>query len=246
MHFLSERDLEAEAPARLFCFPHAGSGAAGFYRWKRLLAPRMAVCPVLLPGREARFAEAPATSLQAVVVPLLEELSQALDRPYALFGHSMGSLLAYECARGLPRTGPHAPAVLFASGRNAPNALPGHDRLHALGDAALTETLRERYGTHGAGLLDDPELRALFLPTVRADLQVVETYRHEAGHPLQCPVQAFAGSADASVSKNGLEAWAAVTTGAFGAQRLPGDHFFHFGEGQAALQAAITALLTEG
>ena len=242
MRWLSQRDLDAEAPLRLFAFPHAGSGAAGFYRWKRLLAPLIAVCPVLLPGRESRFAEPSMTSATDIIAALRSELP--LDKPYVLYGHSMGSLLASECARALPRTGLQAPRALLVSGRNAPEtSAVSHGMLHALSDSALTEALRIRYGTHGTELLDDPELRALFLPVVRADLQVAESYRPVPVEPLQCPVHAFAGRHDSSVTIQGLQAWASTTTAAFTAERLPGDHFFHFGEGQAALLDAIRGLI---
>ena len=182
------------------------------------------------------------TSATDIVAALLAELP--LDVPYALYGHSMGSLLAYECALALPRVGQQAPVSLFVSGRNAPSAQVRHDTLHTLEDAALIKALRARYGTHGAGVLDDVELRELFLPIVRADLQVVETYSAGSSEPVRCPVQAFAGIDDASVSVAGLEAWAATSSGVFIAQRLPGDHFFHFGEGQVALVHHIADSLT--
>ncbi len=256
MKWFSERDLAVNARVRLFCFPHAGSGAAGFYRWKRLLPPWIAVCPVLLPGREARFAEPAAVSAAEIVAAVAGELEGALPQlPFAVYGHSMGSLLAFEWARTLPREGPCAPVALFVSGRDDPGHTAGSSApegapLHTLDDAALVAALRRRYGDHGAGLLDDPELRAMFLPGVRADLGLVETYRAAAGEPLRCPLAAFAGSEDGHVSEAGLRGWAAVTSGGFTSGRLPGDHFFHFGAGQAewlrVLERTLAMLLAMG
>src|ERR1700734_2474342 len=105
MRFVSEKDL-AEPGVRLFCLPHAGSGAAGFYRWKRaglFEIAGIAVCPVMLPGREARLAEPAMLSVGEIVSGLLEELQGEMAQPYAIFGHSMSALIAFEWARALER-----------------------------------------------------------------------------------------------------------------------------------------------
>ena len=242
LSWLSERDLARQASVRLFCLPHAGSGAAGFYRWKRLLPASIAVCPVLLPGREARLAEPPLRSAAAIVAALQAEARPHLTQPYALFGHSMSALLALEWARTIQREDLPAPLCLFVSGRNAPQQIPGHHNLHRIDDLDLLRELEARYGG-ASGILDDPELRALYLPILRADLEVVETYAYDPGPPLHCPVRAFAGVDDRSVSTEGLAQWSSVTTRTFAAQRFPGDHFYHLGAGQFGLLHTVAQQL---
>jgi medium-chain acyl-[acyl-carrier-protein] hydrolase len=233
------------AQVRLFCLPHAGAGAAGYFRWRRLLPEWIEVCPVLLPGRETRIAEPPVTSVETVVVRLVEALAAGslFDRPFALFGHSMGALIAFELARGLKAADLPAPAELFVSGRCAPQMPFSHRDYHTLPDLALLEALRSRYGGVPESMFTDPELRALFLPALRADLTLVERHRWRDEPTLHCPIHAFAGRLDSSVSDAGLSRWGELTGGAFQAQRVEGDHFCHFGAGQSELLRRIEASL---
>jgi surfactin synthase thioesterase subunit len=235
--WLSQRDIRPEAAMRLFCLPHAGSGAAAFYRWKRAL-PAVDVCPVLLPGREMRLAEPSLEDADGLVDDLLEAVAPYLDVPFAIFGHSMGALLAYEWALRLQDAGLRQPLCLFVSGRDAAHRPFGHRELHLLGDVEFVAELQRRYGGSSA-VLEDAELREVFLPILRADIRLVEGYRHEAEVLLTCPVMAFAGRDDRSVAEAGLTAWSELTRGSFAEQRFDGDHFYHSGVGQEALLRAI-------
>jgi medium-chain acyl-[acyl-carrier-protein] hydrolase len=235
-NWLSQRDIRPGARMRLFCLPHAGSGAAVFYRWKRELTG-IDVCPVLLPGREMRLAERSQENALALVEALAEAAKPYLDVPYAIFGHSMGSLLAYEWALR------SSPAYLFVSGRDAAHLPFGHRDLHTLSDAQFVAELRRRYGGMPGAFLEEPELREVFLPILRADLRLVETYRHGAETMLECPVMAFAGRDDVSVSDEGLSGWGDLTRGKFAAKRIEGDHFYHLATGQKELLRVIREAL---
>ena len=238
MRFVSERDL-AEPGVRLLCLPHAGSGAAGFYRWKRAAPKGIAVCPVMLPGREARLAEPAMLSVGEIVSALMAELRGEMARPYAIFGHSMSALIAFEWARALEHEGMREPEVLFVSGREAAQRELGHRELHRMEDEAMLRALEAKYGGDANEVLMDAEMREVFLPIVRADLTVVETYRFVAGEKLKCDVRAFAGIEDKSVTEEGLAAWGEVTSGSFRAQRFAGDHFYHLGAAQGELLETI-------
>ena len=237
--WLSERDIRPGAKLRLFCLPHAGSGAAGFYRWKRLLPEGVDVCPVLLPGREMRMAEASIESAVRLVDELMIASAAYLDVPFAIFGHSMGALLAYEWVVRIQAAGLRGPVCLFVSGRDALHMPFGHRELHRLDDEAFVTELRRRYGGRPDDFMADAELREVFLPILRADLTLVETYRHGTEVLLECPVQAFAGQDDHSVSDAGLTAWGELTRGDFSARRFAGDHFYHLGTGAAELLQVI-------
>jgi medium-chain acyl-[acyl-carrier-protein] hydrolase len=227
--WLAERDIRPEARIRLFCLPHAGSGAAAFYRWKREL-PAIDVCPVLLPGREARLRELSMSDLRSLVGELLESTKAYLDVPYAIFGHSMGALIGYEWAVHLALEGLAPPVHLFLSGREAAHLPLAYEPLHGLSDEAFVAELSRRYGGSPGDLLADAELRELFLPILRSDLRLVESYRHGPETMLHCPIMAFAGDTDTTVSEAGLNAWGELTTGKFTAQRFPGDHFYPGGD----------------
>jgi medium-chain acyl-[acyl-carrier-protein] hydrolase len=239
MTWLSQRDLAEPANVRLFCLPHAGSGAAGFYRWKRLLPPTIAVCPVMLPGREARISRPSLTSVTAIVDALHAEARPHLARPYAIFGHSMSALIAFEWARRIQQENLPQPLCLFVSGRNAPTETPGHRDLHRLADEDMVRELGRRYGGDADLILNEPDLREVFLPIIRADLTVVETYNFIEGPPLECPVRALAGVDDHSVSPQGLTNWSRISSPNFAERRLTGDHFYHLGASQSELLAFL-------
>jgi medium-chain acyl-[acyl-carrier-protein] hydrolase len=212
---------------RLFCAPHAGSGSAQFWPWAQLLPADVEVCPFQLPGREGRFREPAATALTQLADALAGALDGWLTVPFALFGRSMGALICFEVARRIRRDGGPTPSYLFASGRPAPHVATQDPPMHALPDAALIEAVRHRYGELPDALSRDPELLAHFLPIIRADLALVETYDYRPELPLECPVAAFGGRDDSHVSREALAGWRAHTTADFTLTIVPGDHFFH-------------------
>ena len=232
--WVAERDIRAGARMRLFCLPHAGSGAAAFYRWKRELQS-IDVCPVLLPGREGRLRESSVADAIALVDDLMASTRPLLDVPYAIFGHSMGSILGYIWAVRIAEAKMREPECLLVSGREGAHLPLGRPDLHGLDDEEFVRELSGRYGGTSGDLMADAELREVFLPILRADLKLVETYRHGPEAMLHCPVMAFAGATDFTVTESGLNAWGELTTGEFAAMRFPGDHFYTMAEGQRAL-----------
>lgn len=211
---------------RLFCLPYAG-GAASIYRdWPSLAPPGVGVCAIQLPARERRLREAPLASMSAVLEGLTPALRPWLDLPFALFGHSIGALIAFELTRRLRRDKGPQPDWLFVSACTAPQlARPSHQPLHDLPRDELVAELRRLQGTPEA-VLDHPELLDLLLPALRADFAVWETYRYTDEPPLACPLTAVGGRDDPEVSEEGVRAWAQQTTGPFDAHLFPGDHFF--------------------
>jgi surfactin synthase thioesterase subunit len=229
---------DPSAGVRLVCFPHAGGGASLFARWKSLLPPEVQVHPARLPGRETRLREPLVERTELLVAEVMAAVAGFADRPLALFGYSMGALLAFEVARALDRSGT-PPAALFVAALRAPQTETARPRIAHLPEAEFLTALQLRYGGMPAEILREPELLRLFVPILRADLAVVENYRYEPGPPLPCPVRCFAGTLDTSVTRPELEAWAEQTRGGFAFQQVPGDHFFI--KGQAPLLAAAVA-----
>jgi medium-chain acyl-[acyl-carrier-protein] hydrolase len=226
---------------RLLCFHHAGGGAASYRPWLDAMPEGVELCAVQLPGRESRLREAPFTRLGELVPVLTDALRPALDRPVALFGHSLGALVAFEVARELARRGQPLPAHLFLSGRKAPG-LPPHERVSHLPTAELVAQVRRRWDGIPAAVLAEPELLALLLPTLRADLELVETHVHVPGPPLDCPISCFGGTTDPSASAADLAGWRAHTTKAFSVRMLPGSHFFVQAERPRVLAAVAEDL----
>lgn len=214
------------AQLRLFCFPHAGAGASAYRTWPASLEKAgVDVCAVQLPGRENRFGEKPFHEAGPLVEALVEGVAAELDRPFVLFGHSMGALVAFEFARALRVLGGPQPLHLFVSGRIAPQLADPRPKLCDLPDAELCSRLAELGGIPGA-VLADPALMAFQLPLLRADLAVNENYTHVPGPPLAVPITAFGGERDSKVTEAEVRAWAVQTDDRFTARMLAGGHFF--------------------
>jgi medium-chain acyl-[acyl-carrier-protein] hydrolase len=215
------------ARMRLFCFPYAGGGASVFRTWAADLPTDVEVCPVQLPGREDRIREQPFTDASALVQALIPSLRPMLDRPFALFGHSMGALIAYELARQLTRQQMAMPTHLFVSGRRAPTLPEPDESLHALPtDDLFLSALQSRYNNIPAIVLQDAELREIFAPLLRADMTLVERYPIGAATPLPCPIIAFGGISDGRATRADLLAWQGLTQGSFDIHLMPGGHFY--------------------
>jgi medium-chain acyl-[acyl-carrier-protein] hydrolase len=215
----------AQAGTRLFCFPPAGGGAATYRRWAGLFSSTIEPCLVQLPGRETRFLEPPIDRLPPLVDALVQGLGPYFVRPFAFFGHSMGALVSFELARQLRRIGGGMPVHLFLSGKRAPQMPLREPPIHALPETAFCEALRRLNGTPRV-VLDNQELMALLLPTLRADFAVHETYRFGPEEPLDIPISVFGGHEDPLAKAGELGAWRDHTRTSFHLHMFPGDHFF--------------------
>jgi medium-chain acyl-[acyl-carrier-protein] hydrolase len=231
------------AHVTLFCLPFAGGGAGVFREWAGLLPKGVEVLPVHLPGREARFNEAAIDDVDALVEQLLEGLLPHVDGPFALFGHSMGGLIAFELADRLRRRG-LAPAWFFPSGVQAPHLPRQVEARHPLPDDEFLASVQRLNGIPRE-LLANPEVVQLMLPTLRRDFRLVETYRYRPRPPLACPVVAFGGQDDPEVPPTKLEAWREQAAGPFEAHLIGGDHFF-INTSRAELLRLIGERLTGG
>jgi surfactin synthase thioesterase subunit len=216
----------ATARARLFCFPYAGAGTSAFGGWSAALRPDIEVCLVQLPGREDRFREPPFTRIGPLMAPLVDAITPHLDRPFAFLGHSMGGLIAFELTRALRGMGHVLPFRLCVSARRAPQLPARMPPLRDLTDGSFVEQIRVRYGGIPREVLESPELLALLLPMLRADMELCETYDYQAQPPLACAISVFYGRDDRIVPREEVARWCEQTAAACTVREIPGDHFF--------------------
>jgi pyochelin biosynthesis protein PchC len=210
---------------RLVCFPHAG-GIAGYFRpLAEALHGLMEVAAVQYPGRHDRHREPFARSVAELVDGILPEVMARTDTgSLGLFGHSLGSLVAFETARRMRAEGA-PPAVLFVSSSRAPHLYAPTAGMPELTDDALLDELIGLGGT-SPEVLREPALLRLILPAVRADFGILAQYRHLPSQPLGCPIIALAGRCDARVSIGEAGEWVAHTADRFDLRVLPGGHFY--------------------
>lgn len=229
---------------RLFCFPFGGGGASVFHQWPDAVGDQIEVRALQLPGRETRYAE----SFEADVDYLIKNIVQALgtyqDKPYAMFGYSLGSLLAFETCRELRKQGLKMPDRLFLAALAPPQIPPVQPPIASLGDEEFVEKI-EYYYQPGGEAWDDLELREFLLPVLKSDFALYESYVYRDEAPLNCPIDIFAGDSDRSIPLESMQYWAEHTSSEVKHHVFNGGHFF-IDCALAEIQAVISSALNPG
>ncbi|MFI6321744.1 thioesterase domain-containing protein [Nonomuraea sp. NPDC050556] len=220
-HWFSTPHPRPGAQALLFCLPYAGAGASAFRGWSAAAGPALEVLAVMLPGREARIGDRTPVDAGALATAIAERA----DRPYAIYGHSMGGRLGFEVVRELRRRGAPLPAHLYVGGCRPPDLVDPLEGLSQVSDEELLGRLDE-LGGMSAEVMGEPELLELLVPVFRADFGWLDAHRYTPEEPLPVPITAFAGTDDRAVPVEAMRHWATHTSGAFDLHVEPGGHFF--------------------
>jgi surfactin synthase thioesterase subunit len=220
----------------LVCLPFAGSGAGIYRAWADLAVPGVTVLPVQLPGREELFLDEPLTDAVAAAAQLAPRIADLTEgQQFALFGHSLGAVLCYEIALELDRLGNQGLEHLYVSGSPGPSN--GREaRATGLDDAEFLERVQEFAGYRHAAF-DDPDLRELLLPVLRADVAMHENYKPSSSEPLRVPVTSLRGADDVLVTREHAQQWRDVTRGDFRYLELSGGHMYLIDSPEALLRA---------
>lgn len=224
--------LVGDATQRLFCIPYAGGSAAVFRDWLARLPAAVDVRPLHPPGRGRRFRDALLYRIGEIADEVTDAIAPLLDRPYTLFGHSMGGSVAFEVARRVRARNLPEPRCLIVSGRAAPHLPMKRRPIHDLPDDQFLGEVVRMNGTPPE-LLRYPDVVDLILPVLRADFEAVEMYRTEPIHrpPLGCRIVSLGGS-DEQGSEEAVSSWRHYSTGSFRGEIVPGDHFFLHGRAE--------------
>lgn len=247
--WLAYRTPQKNVQMRLFCFPYGGGGASIYREWQAACPEGLEICPIQLPGRENRMDEKPFDELTSMMDALREALSPLLDKPFALLGHSFGSLLAFEFARHLRSHGLAMPKHLYVSAYPAVDQ-PSKSLIHlldelkaigidlfqmdeagiqALDDQRLT-ILTDVFKTHGIVDYSDERINKsiiqVLLPIFISDMKVVQSYQYEEQAPLNLPATVFLGEEDTWVKPEELSGWPAHFVQHCAFQRFNSGHLF--------------------
>ena len=210
--------------------------------WSRQIHPDIQVVPAVLPGREFRLREPAYTRLEPLLEALTIEIFPYLDRPFALFGHSMGAIISFELARRLRSERSVEPDHLFLSGRRAPQLPEKDPEIHDLPEAEFLAEVERLDGTPKE-VLEHAELMEILSPMLRADFSICHAYDFVPGAPLTCPITALGGTKDETATQAKIEGWCEQTTGRCRIRMLEGDHFFINQQHAAILQIIAKSLL---
>ena len=221
---------------RLFCLPFAGAGASSFAPLSRRLGDTVEVCAVQLPGRES-MQERCIGSVEALVAALEFSMRELMDCPYAILGYSMGQASPWNYVAGFAAASCLSPSHCLSSARPALACRRGPDR--GPPHEQFVEELRRLGGTSQA-ILENSELLDIFLPVLRADFALSESYDYRVQEPLSLPTFAYAGESDA-LAPSVCRALVRRSRWPFRMRRFAGGHFFV----QSSLEAVADSILRD-
>lgn len=216
---------QKNAYMRIFCFHYGGGSASIFRKWSKDILEEAELVAIQLPGREERFSEPLVNNISQVIDNLILNFKQYSDKPFILFGHSIGALIAFEFARILEKRKLVQTKHLIVSGTKAPQIPLKKQPIHNLPKAQFITELKKYNGIPDY-IIEDDELISTFIPTIRADFSISETYNYLSAKLLSCPITALGGLNDNSFDSKDLIKWQKQTSNSFTHKFLPGDHFF--------------------
>jgi len=229
------RQVPLSSHRQIWCFAHAGGGAAQFAKWPGLADPGVLICAVRLPGRERRLAEPPVTDLRDLVKSLAVELDPLIRPGAVFFGQCLGALVAFEVAAELQRIGGVLPECVFVASQVAPRHQRADTRISLYDDQEFRLAVRNLGGLP-AQFLHDDKIWNFMEPVFRADFRLVESYSPAVG-PIAVPITALVGADDSSINIDEVRDWRAYSTVGYDLKVVSGNHFLNLNPGNEVLTA---------
>jgi surfactin synthase thioesterase subunit len=217
--------MKNRANINLVCLPFAGAGASTFNEWLSI-SDHVRVVAVELPGRETKFTERLYTHVEEAVSGIIPELLRDIDTflPVVLFGHSLGAILAFELASALEKLDQVTIAAVIVSGSPNPWELR-EQRATGLPDDEFFQRVN-KFAGYNHPAIDNPMFRELFLPVLRADVEMHEHYKPKNNERIDAPIVTLRGSQDELVSAEQKLRWNQASLKQVTHKELPGGHMY--------------------
>ncbi len=231
---------------KLFCLPFAGGAASIYDKWESKLSKKIELCPINLAGRGNRFTDKPYADLEEAVDDIYDIIKNNIteDSEYAIFGHSMGALLAYELIQKIQSHGKNGPVHVFFSGRK-PVHIPKTEKFYRDMDDLEFQEAVLLLGITPPEIFKNLELKEIFIPLLRSDFTIAETFvdRPEIV-PLKCNISALIGKHE-NITSEEAEQWEFHTTENCSVYYIEGGHFFLLNQLQTVINIINDNLLIE-
>lgn len=228
----------------LICFPFAGGSAYSYTSYLKFAPGNIKLSTVEPPGRGRRIDQPLLPDIHAIADDLYEVVKPMLNEPYAFYGHSMGTIVAYLITKRIVREGLPQPLHLFVSGRMGPSAKDNDPHIHHLPSNEFREKLKE-FGGSPDEFLNDDNLMSFFEPILRADFRSNEMYEYEDdAQPFDIPVTVMVGKEE-KINEEEAMTWQKETTRPIDIHWFDGAHFFildHAQEVMAVISQKLKAV----
>ena len=231
------------AKMRIICFPYAGGNASTFSHWASQLPDDIELVAAQYPGRTSRIFEPMHNKMDDLVADLITAIPKYLDKPYILFGHSLGSRVAFELMYQINMLSMPKPKHFIASGSRGPQYLSSNGSIYHLKDEEFINESRGLNGTPQA-VLDNKELMDLFLPMLKADFEIADKYCYNKNETFNCPISVLGGEEDFDISLSKLNGWGDHFTTDVDIHMLPGNHFFIDSNKEMVLEKLNTIIIS--
>ncbi|MEW6994401.1 thioesterase II family protein [Colwelliaceae bacterium MEBiC 14330] len=213
------------ADLKIICFPYAGGNSSTYISWSEKLPSNVELVIIQAPGRGTRLGETAHSNMDCLINELIKVAPDILDRPYILFGHSLGSRIAFELMDKLKQLNYPLPLHFIASASSGPHKKLTKKSIYHLSDKEFIVELEKLNGTPQA-VLKDKELMKLFMPLLRADFEIADNYNYTGNTIFNCPISVLGGEDDMNISHANLNSWGEFFTMNANIYLLPGNHFF--------------------
>ena len=213
------------ADLKLICFPYAGGSASTFLPWIKNLPNNVELIIIQAPGRGSRMGEQTYSDMQTLIADLIKIIPSVLNKPYILFGHSLGSRIAFELMNQLKRLTHTLPQHFIASGSRGPHHKCMKEPIYDLPQNEFIEELKNLNGTPRA-VLENKELMELFLPLLKADFEIAARYCYTGKERFNCPLSVFGGEDDVDICLSKLNSWGNFFETDADVYLFPENHFF--------------------
>ena len=233
---------------KLFCLPYAGGSAIIYREWKPFFASNIELAPVEYAGHGKRIMHPLYKDVQAAVEDVYDMLLAAVanGRPYAIFGHSMGAMLAYEVAQKLRSNNKPLPKHIFFSGRGAPHISAEKYKIyHKMSDGEFQAEIANLGGTPKE-FFEHPELMEYLLPILKNDFMISDTAPVRAEiEPFDFPITVFVGKEEEDMDAEDVHGWRVHSRKTCVVYYFNGGHFFIKDEWEA-MAGVVQGTLVKG
>ena len=229
-----------QADEYILCLAHSGGSASVFSKWKSFMGQSVEVCPIQLPGRESRHNENFVYDFYTLVDEISSNVTPLINKPFSIFGHSLGGIIAYELALRFQSVFGSIFKRLFVSACLPPTKISPDPTFNDMPDDDFLNIIKEYEGTPKQITANNEVIR-FFLPRLKADFILFGSYGGNE-EKVSVPITAFVGNNDPLVPVCEIQNWKFLTSNDFSYYVMGDGHFYYLTSSEALCRNILSIL----